>query len=246
MFNLKLKFGSDDEIWHVVRSKRQCSVEISMVLDMFCNLCLRSHLDLNNMNILTKIRLLNDLNERELRLGIAGTKASWHEQYRQSAWIYTGGLPFELSEGDVICVFSQYGEIVNINMIRDRKTGKSKGFAFVCYEDQRSTILAVDNLNGTKIKGRQIRVDHVANYKPPKDDDEIDELTKHIREEGIAPKLQMPESSLQQSSSRQRESSDEDKKPKHKKRKKEHKELKFLKKHKLHKKSKHADSWRQM
>ena len=36
-------------------------------------------------------------------------------------------------------------------MIRDKKTGKSKGFAFVCYEDQRSTILAVDNLNGSKV-----------------------------------------------------------------------------------------------
>ena len=36
-------------------------------------------------------------------------------------------------------------------MIRDKKTGKSKGFAFVCYEDQRSTVLAVDNLNGSKV-----------------------------------------------------------------------------------------------
>lgn len=194
------------------------------------------NLDHINMNILTKIKLINELNEKELRLNIAGTKASWHEQYRESAWIYAGGLPFELSEGDVICVFSQYGEIVNINLIRDKKTGKSKGFAFVCYQDQRSTILAVDNLNGTKIKGRQIRVDHVANYKPPKDDDDVDELTKHIREEGVAPKLQMP----QQFSARHRESSEEAK-PKHKKRKKEHKELKFLKKHK-HKKSKHSDS----
>nr|XP_039256450.1 RNA-binding motif protein, X-linked 2-like isoform X1 [Styela clava] len=145
------------------------------------------------MNILTKIRLLNDLNDRELRLGITGTKASWHEQYKDSAWIYTGGLPFELSEGDVICVFSQYGEIVNINMIRDKKTGKSKGFAFLCYQDQRSTILAVDNLNGAKIKGRQIKVDHVLNYKPPKDDDDVDELTRQMREEGVAPKVHYPD-----------------------------------------------------
>ena len=45
----------------------------------------------------------------------------------------------------------RYGEIVNINLIRDKKTGKSKGFAFICYEDQRSTVLAVDNLNGAKV-----------------------------------------------------------------------------------------------
>ena len=47
--------------------------------------------------------------------------------------------------------FVRYGEIVNINLVRDKDTGKSKGFAFVCYEDQRSTILAVDNLNGAKV-----------------------------------------------------------------------------------------------
>lgn len=45
----------------------------------------------------------------------------------------------------------RYGEIVNLNLIRDRKTGKSKGFGFVCYENQKSTDLAVDNFNGTKV-----------------------------------------------------------------------------------------------
>ena len=45
----------------------------------------------------------------------------------------------------------RYGEIVNINLVRDKATGKSRGFCFICYEDQRSTILAVDNLNGIKV-----------------------------------------------------------------------------------------------
>lgn len=36
-------------------------------------------------------------------------------------------------------------------MVRDKATGKPRGFAFICYEDQRSTILAVDNLNGIKV-----------------------------------------------------------------------------------------------
>lgn len=38
---------------------------------------------------------------------------------------------------------SRYGEIVDVNLVRDKGTGKSKGFAFVAYEDQRSTVLAV-------------------------------------------------------------------------------------------------------
>lgn len=48
--------------------------------------------------------------------------------------------------------FNRYGEIVNVNLVRDKKTGKPKGFCFLCYEDQRSTILAVDNLNGIKVR----------------------------------------------------------------------------------------------
>ncbi len=109
-----------------------------------------------------------------------------------SAWIFIGGLPYDLSEGDIICVFSQYGEIVNLNLIRDKKTGKQKGFGFLCYEDQRSTVLAVDNLNGIKILGKTIRVDHVSDYKPPKDDDRYDDETRRIHAEGCAPKKQLP------------------------------------------------------
>ena len=51
----------------------------------------------------------------------------------------------------LICLKKRYGEIVNLNLIRDKTTGKSKGFGFVCYENQLSTDLAVDNFNGTKV-----------------------------------------------------------------------------------------------
>ncbi|EPY75669.1 RNA-binding motif protein, X-linked 2 [Camelus dromedarius] len=135
------------------------------------------------MNPLTKVKLINELNEREVQLGVA-EKVSWHSEYKDSAWIFLGGLPYELTEGDIICVFSQYGEIVNINLVRDKKTGKSKGFCFLCYEDQRSTILAVDNFNGIKIKGRTIRVDHVSNYRAPKDSEEMDDVTRQLQERG--------------------------------------------------------------
>ncbi|GCC24385.1 RNA-binding motif protein, X-linked 2 [Chiloscyllium punctatum] len=179
------------------------------------------------MNPLTKVKLINELNAREADLGVQD-KVSWHSEYKDSAWIFLGGLPYELTEGDIICVFSQYGEIVNINLVRDKKTGKSKGFCFICYEDQRSTILAVDNFNGIKIKGRTIRVDHVANYRLPNDGDDVDAVTKKLREEGCAPKAppSAPDSS---------ESSEEDvssvpakklKKEKKKKKKKEKKEKK--------------------
>ncbi|XP_055474026.1 RNA-binding motif protein, X-linked 2 isoform X1 [Psammomys obesus] len=56
-------------------------------------------------------------------------------------------LPYELLEGDIICVFSQHRDIVNMNLVRDKKPGKSKGFCLVCHEDQRSTVPAIDNFN---------------------------------------------------------------------------------------------------
>nr|KAF6500780.1 hypothetical protein HJG59_007834 [Molossus molossus] len=124
------------------------------------------------MDPLTKVKLIKALTEREAQLEVA-EEGSWHSQYNDSAWIFLGGLPHELTEGDVICVFSQYGEIVNIHLVRDKQTGKSRGFCFLRFEDQRSTILAVDNFNGIKIKGRTIRVDHVSNYWAPKDPEEL-------------------------------------------------------------------------
>ncbi|UYV81874.1 RBMX2 [Cordylochernes scorpioides] len=145
------------------------------------------------MNYLTNVRNTKKLTERELALGIvedgSASKTSWHNDYKDSAWVYIGGLDYGLTEGDVIAVLSQYGEIVNINLIRDKKTGKSKGFAFVCYEDQRSTILAVDNSNGINVCNRTIRIDHVANYKIPKEFEDQDEITKKLHAKGCAPKL---------------------------------------------------------
>uniref|UniRef100_A0A8C2XNJ2 Uncharacterized protein n=1 Tax=Cyclopterus lumpus TaxID=8103 RepID=A0A8C2XNJ2_CYCLU len=56
---------------------------------------------------LTKVKLINELNEREAHLGVKDS-VSWHTEYRDSAWVFVGGFPYELSEGDIICVFSQY------------------------------------------------------------------------------------------------------------------------------------------
>lgn len=101
------------------------------------------------------------------------TEASWHADYRDTAYIYIGGLPFDLTEGDIVTIFSQFGEPVYVNLIRDKDSGKSKGFAFIKYEDQRSTDLAVDNLGGATVMGRVLKVDHTR-YKRKDDDEELE------------------------------------------------------------------------
>lgn len=138
----------------------------------------------NKLTLSSSVREIQRINERELELGLHGS-GSWHDQYKDSAYIYVGGLPYDLTEGDVLTIFSQYGEIVNIHLPKPREEpgpsdkdrrahdpqeskkshGRNRGFGFLMYEDQRSTVLAVDNLNGSQVLGRTLRVDHVANFK---------------------------------------------------------------------------------
>ncbi|KAI3459722.1 hypothetical protein Pfo_016385 [Paulownia fortunei] len=132
------------------------------------------------MNPLTLVKRIQNINKKEANLGIS-EEASWHAKYKDSAYVYVGGIPFDLTEGDLLAVFAQYGEIVDVNLVRDKGTGKSKGFAFLAYEDQRSTNLAVDNLNGAQILGRIVRVDHVNKYKKLEEEDE--ETKQRKREE---------------------------------------------------------------
>lgn len=120
------------------------------------------------MNVVKEIEKIN---EQEMKVGIFGgiSKGSWHEKYKDSAWVFIGGFSYELSEGDLICVMSQWGEIEDINLVRNKETNKSMGFAFLKYENQKSTVLAVDNFNGVKLLGRVLRCDHVDKYKLPKE-----------------------------------------------------------------------------
>lgn len=123
------------------------------------------------MNPLTQIKNTLKVTQREILSGV-GDAASWHSRFKHSAYVYAGGLPFNLTEGDVMAAFAQYGELVDVNLVRDKETGKSRGFAFLAYEDQRSTVLAVDNLSGSNLGGRIIKVDHVDRYKVKESDAE--------------------------------------------------------------------------
>eukprot|EP01083_Nonionella_stella_P276005 937593_1 len=114
-----------------------------------------------------RIKEIERLNTRELELNISDS-ASWHTRYKNSAYIFVGNLHYDLTEGDLITVFSQFGEIVDCNLIRDKETGDSKGFAFIAFENQKSTNIAIDNMNGSLLLKRTLNVDHVLRYRKPK------------------------------------------------------------------------------
>ncbi len=56
-------------------------------------------------SISSVVKEINRINQKELELGLNG--ASWHDEYKGSAYIFAGGLPVDLTEGDVITIFSQ-------------------------------------------------------------------------------------------------------------------------------------------
>ena len=108
---------------------------------------------------MNSIREIQRLNKLELEQNVS-PNASWHVDYRDTAYVHIGGLSYDLTEGDLITIFSQFGEPTFVKLARDKTTGKSRGFGWLKYEDQRSCDLAVDNLGGSKVLGRIIKVDH--------------------------------------------------------------------------------------
>jgi RNA-binding motif X-linked protein 2 len=81
------------------------------------------------MNVIKEIERITAL---ELENGIIGgvTNGSWHDDYKKSSWVYVGGMSYELTEGDIICFMSQWGEIEDINLVREKGTNKSQGSFF--------------------------------------------------------------------------------------------------------------------
>lgn len=72
--------------------------------------------------------------------------------------IYVGNLSFDATEEDIRQAFAAYGEVASVNVIKDRETGRPRGFAFVEMPDDNQAREAIENVNSTEIAGRQITV----------------------------------------------------------------------------------------
>ncbi len=71
--------------------------------------------------------------------------------------IYVGNLSYDTTEDDLRNLFQKHGDITELNLIMDRETGRSKGFAFVSFSDSNAVEGAL-SLNGTEFQSRTIRV----------------------------------------------------------------------------------------
>ena len=72
--------------------------------------------------------------------------------------VYVGNLSYNTDEEDLHSLFSQAGTVVNINLITDRDTGRSKGFAFIEMTTQVEAENAIKMFNGTMVDERQMKV----------------------------------------------------------------------------------------
>lgn len=71
--------------------------------------------------------------------------------------IYVGNLSYDASEDDLMDFFSAYGEIKDIKLIRDRDSGRLKGFGFIEYNDGAQAKAALE-ANSQKFLGRPLKV----------------------------------------------------------------------------------------
>ena len=72
--------------------------------------------------------------------------------------IYVGNLSYSTMESDLRELFEQYGAVDKAAVIKDRDSGRSKGFGFVEMPDQAEAEAAINGLNGTEDQGRKLVV----------------------------------------------------------------------------------------
>lgn len=80
--------------------------------------------------------------------------------------IYVGNLDFKVSENDLEELFAEYGTVSSVKVIIDKFSGRSKGFGFITMEDDDDANKAIQTLNGTMLKSREMTVNQA---KPKKE-----------------------------------------------------------------------------
>ena len=72
--------------------------------------------------------------------------------------IFVGNLDFGTTEASIRALFEAYGNVEKVNLITDRDTGRSRGFAFVEMADASEADRAITALNGSNLDGRALNV----------------------------------------------------------------------------------------
>ena len=80
--------------------------------------------------------------------------------------IYVGNISFQTSEQDLDAAFSAYGQVDRVQIVKDRDTGQSRGFAFVEMANNAEADKAMEALNGADMGGRTLTVNEARPREP--------------------------------------------------------------------------------
>lgn len=72
--------------------------------------------------------------------------------------LYVGNLSYETSESDLRSAFEGYGQVSSVNVITDKYTGKSRGFAFVEMDSKEEANEAMTKLHESELNGRNLNI----------------------------------------------------------------------------------------
>jgi RNA recognition motif-containing protein len=72
--------------------------------------------------------------------------------------IYVGNLSWSMTDDDLSNLFSQYGTVTSAKILKEKNTGRSKGFGFVEMEDDEAAKTAIATLNESEVQGRKLIV----------------------------------------------------------------------------------------
>lgn len=72
--------------------------------------------------------------------------------------LFVGNLSFKTTENDLQEAFSAHGTVTEANLMMDRMTGRSRGFAFVSYATPEEAQKAIEAMNGANLDGRNLTV----------------------------------------------------------------------------------------
>jgi RNA recognition motif-containing protein len=86
------------------------------------------------------------------------TRSSFNDPANRFTKIYVGNLVYSVDEGGIHNLFSKYGKVGKIEVIRDPKTNKSKGIAFLQMYNKDHAKMAIFKLNGSSHNGRTLKV----------------------------------------------------------------------------------------
>ncbi len=81
--------------------------------------------------------------------------------------LYVGNLSWNMTEDDLRTLFEQYGAVSSIKIVKDRETGRSKGFGFVEMENDTEAQNALSSLYDQEVQGRKIVINE-AQERPAK------------------------------------------------------------------------------